>query len=335
MHNEANSAHETAGSTSQPLSDASAPSAPLPAPDSLILRTTAVSTLAAFEEYRKTSAALHNAQQQYELQLISGENFTAPGYCFPCRRHVDFLVDFLYCDNEVVDGITIPNWRERVLCPYCTLNNRIRASAQFLEETLGCAADAAIYMSEQTTPLYQYLKATHPNLVGSEYLGDKIPFGEVDPASGLRNESITRLSFADDSLDFVLSFDVFEHVPDYRKALQECCRVLKPGGRLVFTVPFRFDSQHNLVRATMDKDGQIKHLLEPEYHGDPINNAGCLCFYHFGWQILDELKRCGFKSAAAHLYWSDTLGYLGRYQVIFCAVKAQAGFWQRLFRFGR
>lgn len=310
--------------------------------DKLILQTEAFHTFAELDEHYKTSRARHKAQEQYELQLITGaDHFTAPGYCFPCGKHVKFLIDYLYSDNQTVDGIKIPNWRERLLCPRCDLNNRIRASAQFLEETLGCSRESAIYMSEQTTPLYRYLKAKYRNLIGSEYLGNKVEFGATDRDSGLRNESITKLSFPDNSFDFALSFDVFEHVPDYQKALQECFRVLKPGGRLIFTVPFRLDSHDNLVRATMDKDGNVEHLMEPEYHGDPINNAGCLCFYHFGWQMLDELKHCGFQSAAIHLYWSDTLGYLGQYQILLCAEKPggvqdalkmpKPGFWSRLF----
>jgi hypothetical protein len=37
-------------------------------------------------------------------------------------------------------------------------------------------------------------------------------------------------------------------------------------------------------------------LLEPEYHGDPLSSDGILCFYHFGWDLLEEFRRCGFRS---------------------------------------
>jgi len=294
----------------------------IPAANPLTLCTAAFSTFVDFAAYYKSMEKVFKAQRQYQMTLITGaDTFTAPGYCFPCAKHANFMIDYLYSSDEIVAGLKIPNWRERVICPDCGLNNRIRASVQFLEETLGCKPTSAIYMSEQTTPLYHHLRAKYANLVGSEYLDDRVGFGEVDAGSGLRNESITKLSFADESFDFVLSFDVFEHIPEYHKALQECFRVLKPGGRLLFTVPFRMDNQANLIRATIDAAGKVTHLLEPEYHGDPINDAGCLCFYHFGWQLLDELRNCGFTSADAHIYWSDTLGYLGQHQALFCAVK--------------
>lgn len=37
---------------------------------------------------------------------------------------------------------------------------------------------------------------------------------------------MTKLSFEDGELDLVISYDVLEHVPDYRKAISEFARVL-------------------------------------------------------------------------------------------------------------
>lgn len=45
---------------------------------------------------------------------------------------------------------------------------------------------------------------------------------------------------ADDSQDFLLLFNVLEHLYDYRVCLAESFRVLKPGGVLVGSVPFLF-----------------------------------------------------------------------------------------------
>jgi SAM-dependent methyltransferase len=46
-----------------------------------------------------------------------------------------------------------------------------------------------------------------------------------------------RLAFADHSFDIVVSSECIEHTVDPRQALAEMCRVLKPGGLLVVTVP--------------------------------------------------------------------------------------------------
>jgi SAM-dependent methyltransferase len=42
----------------------------------------------------------------------------------------------------------------------------------------------------------------------------------------------------DDSCDVVLATETLEHVPDPAVFLGEACRCLRPGGRLVLTVPF-------------------------------------------------------------------------------------------------
>jgi SAM-dependent methyltransferase len=46
-----------------------------------------------------------------------------------------------------------------------------------------------------------------------------------------------RLPFPDDCFDAVICSEVLEHIPDYRAAVGEVYRVLKPGGRLCVSVP--------------------------------------------------------------------------------------------------
>ena len=50
-------------------------------------------------------------------------------------------------------------------------------------------------------------------------------------------EDIQALSWDDGTFDLVLTSETLEHVPDPRLALRETRRVLRPGGRHVFTVP--------------------------------------------------------------------------------------------------
>jgi SAM-dependent methyltransferase len=46
-----------------------------------------------------------------------------------------------------------------------------------------------------------------------------------------------RLPIAPASLDLVTSMDSLEHIPDDNAAIAECFRILKPGGRMLITVP--------------------------------------------------------------------------------------------------
>lgn len=267
---------------------------------------------------RMTDEARRRAEFERELAR-AGETIPSSGHCCVCHQDVTFHSDLAYGFPNA-DGSLSPNWRERVVCPVCRLNNRMRAAIHFFQSQCAPQAGSALYVTEQTTPLFTWLKGHYDKTVGSEYLGTQVPFGTLD-ARGIRNESLTRLSFADASFDYILSFDVFEHIPDYLEGFRESLRCLKPGGALVFTVPFCHSADAHIVRARLSEQGEIEHILPPEYHGDPLSSAGCLCFYHFGWDLLSELRALGFSDAAAYFYWSDEFGYLGGDQLIFMARK--------------
>jgi SAM-dependent methyltransferase len=184
----------------------------------------------------------------------------------------------------------------------------MRAAIHLLQWTVSPARSARIYLSEQVTALYKWVRRRHPHAVGSEYLRDGTPRGQMNP-QGIRHEDLTALSFADEAFDVILSLEVMEHIPDFRPAFAECARILAPGGTMVLGVPFHRGPNH-LFRALVRDDGTIEHLHPPEYHGDPLDSRGCLCFHHFGWDILDFLRQAGFRHAAAYAIWSRELGYM-------------------------
>lgn len=49
----------------------------------------------------------------------------------------------------------------------------------------------------------------------------------------------TSLLFSDATFDKIYASEVLEHIPDYKKAISEMARVLKPGGCLVISTPNR------------------------------------------------------------------------------------------------
>ena len=287
------------------------------------LQSQRIDSVNAYKSYAATMPTAYPERMLSEKNLIgAGEKFTVPGYCHVCGKEVRFSVAHASGTNG--NGTRVPNWREQLICPTCGLNNRMRASVHLLEELVRPSPAARIYVAEQTTPLYHALAARYAAVTGSEYLGTGVPLGAVSP-KGIRNESLTQLTFPYNSLDCILTFDVFEHIPDYQAAFRECCRTLKPGGTLLFTAPFDQSAERNLVRAVVEPDGHVRHRLPPEYHGDPVNpEEGCLCYQVFGWGGLGELKGAGFSDAAAYVYWSKEYGYLGGEQFVFIAKKAAA-----------
>lgn len=258
----------------------------------------------------------HVYKKIYLLEEALGKQnkkrFRVKGFSYPAQAGVNFRVD-------VVEGNI--NWRESVMCPKTKLNGRMRATVHYVDFELSPSKDSNIYITEQLTPLYKFLRKKYNNVTGSEYLGQEYEPGYIN-RKGIRHEDATKLSFKDGEMDYYLSLDCFEHIPDFMSGFAEAYRILKPGGMMLWTVPFASQSHKNIIRATVAADGAIVHHAAEEYHGNPTRpGKGILCYTHFGWEMLDQLKSMGFKDAYAITYWSDSLGYYDGNQILFCAVK--------------
>jgi SAM-dependent methyltransferase len=115
--------------------------------------------------------------------------------------------------------------------------------------------------------------------------------------NGVQCQDVQRLTYASASFDICTSTEVFEHVPEDAKAFSEVFRVLRPSGILVFTVPLH-DGRETLERAVLMPTGQVKHLLPPQYHGDPVGDCRrILAFRTYGQDVTDRLRNAGFAAA--------------------------------------
>src|SRR5210317_317537 len=243
----------------------------------------------------------------------SGSPGVLPGQCAVCGVNVDFVIE------QLNDGSTV-NWRETLKCPQCGMINRWRGCLHLFEAVCMPFSEDRVYLTEALSPVCEKLETRLPLLVSSEFLPGAAPGELVEMHSGpVRHEDVTQLSFEDRSLETILSFDVLEHVPDYRKALSEFHRVLVKGGQLLISVPFNFRKE-TLVRAIVKDDGTIEHLVEPCYHGDPLSAGGVLSYYDFGMDLLADLGRAGFSERFVVCYSDSGWGYLEK-NVVFLARK--------------
>lgn len=154
-------------------------------------------------------------------------------------------------------------------------------------------AQKAVYEMSSRGPLFDYMKRTAGHFTFSEFYDDVAP-GEYK--GEIQCQDVQRLTFADNSFDLCTSTEVFEHVPDDHAGFREVLRVLRPDGQFVFTVPLT-ESAVTVERAVV-LDGNIKHLMSPEYHGDTIRGFGnVLCFRNYGLDILERLRSAGFRQA--------------------------------------
>lgn len=199
-----------------------------------------------------------------------------------------------------IDGDAL---RESIRCTCCYALGRSQAVAQVLLDRFGTGAQESLAELLRTAP---QLRVHELGFVGgiadtlrgwsgystSEYFDD-VPLGSPGPY-GVRCEDVTRLTYADESFDIVLSQDVMEHVPDPRQGFAETFRVLRPGGAHIFTIPQDRDLRHSVTRTRLGPAG-LEHLLPAAYHGDPVRQEGALVFTDFGLDVPDLMERAGFR----------------------------------------
>jgi SAM-dependent methyltransferase len=244
--------------------------------------------------------------------ITSGKSKKILGFCQVCKLPTFFLLDSLYSDNN---GI---NFRERMVCRICRLNNRQRFLLGETLKRIKPYENCKIYLYEKVTSFYEALAKRCPNIIGSEYLGSQYEGGTV--INGIQHEDSTCLSFPDESFDMALSLDVFEHVFDLEKSFKEAFRILKPMGRMIFSIPFYIEKDITEKRAEMI-DGNIIFLKEPQYHGNPISEKGSLVVYDISWDCFDMVKKCGFSDVYLVAGYSRITGNIGSLQYFFEAIK--------------
>lgn len=246
------------------------------------------------------------------------------------QRHLPGVLRAICAHCETVTELRIEihdeqpaNWRETLRCERCGLINRWRLAIHLFQLLSPKLPEKPIYITEQLTPLFSAFRQRYPEVIGSEYHGPDCQGGQIVNHHGIptRHEDVTALSLEDASVSLIGCFDVLEHVPDYLPSLAEFHRVLEPGGTLVISVPMNLESETNIARAVIDPDGSIRHLLEPQYHGDPVRAEGVLCYHEFGWELLDQLRAAGFTEAVLWTVWAPEFGYLGSFQPFYIARK--------------
>lgn len=281
------------------------------------------------EEYRhfqQQEVRMIASRREYEASLLpkdgGKQEFQSSGYCYLCASKQSMVTSFLYSTTNEPNSIHFPNWREHLACASCNLPNRVRASIHIFLQEFEPNPNARIYITERNTLLFEWLMPRFKNLIGSEYFGDYVGRGEF--YGGVRNENLERLSFQSRSFDFLLSFDVLEHVSNPVRAFAEMYRVLQNGGWLIFTAPANLDKYDTIIRAELLSDGRILHHMLPEYHGNPVDReGGALCYRYFGWDVMDMMCEAGFRRPFLFHYWSEQFGYLGPDQVLFVAQKPE------------
>ncbi len=193
--------------------------------------------------------------------------------------------------------------REGYACPNCRFPIRWRDQASIILDEFskgrsislpnlvasGRLDGVTIYEPALHGPFVNAFKKL-PRYVRSYYWPDR-PLGEAD-ANGIRNEDITKLTFADNSFDLVVTSDVMEHVYDFKGAFAEVLRVLKPGGIHVFSIPNAWPFPDATEARVEIVDG-VEHHIKPAHYHRAGDGTPCIVYTDFGADLIDTIDTLG------------------------------------------
>lgn len=128
--------------------------------------------------------------------------------------------------------------------------------------------------------LVKHLRAKGFDVTGTEMNGQYIETAKIQNGVDIVRMAGDKLAFPDGTFDVVLSFDVFEHIPDTDQHLQEVARVLKPEGHYLFGTPNKIT---NIPFEILKERSFTKYK---EYH----------CSLHTYGELKERLAKNGFKS---------------------------------------
>ena len=220
------------------------------------------------------------------------------GVCHACGKLSEFAT------QEVLPTPLVETWgltpdmrtamdrRESRACQFCGSSFRARQLARALVELYGEHGEASLaelvraehFRSMKILGLDLELLAmleACPGFSRSPYITSLIP---------VRGLPDLGLPFADASLDLVVTSDVLEHIPRYRRVLDEVRRVLRPSGRFVTIQPVIL-SRRTVTRCVVAEDGTVRHLLPASYHCRGADDS--LVFVEFGIDFLDDVRAAG------------------------------------------
>lgn len=102
----------------------------------------------------------------------------------------------------------------------------IAALSSGLVLDIGCSEQK---LRKYLTEKCQYIGLDYPDTANAMYKTTPTIYGDAQ-----------KLSFGDNTFDVISFMEVLEHLPNPEIAVQECCRVLKPNGKLFFSMPFLY-----------------------------------------------------------------------------------------------
>jgi hypothetical protein len=195
------------------------------------------------------------------------------------------------------------------ICPICECGTMFRSHHEWFRDQLLCAScgsipreRAVMLVLNAERPNWRSLRIHESSPVDrgtsvklrhecAGYVPTQYFLG-VEPGTlhnNVRCENLEQQTFSDECFDVIVTQDVMEHVFQPATVYREVYRTLRSGGVYIHTTPIYKAMTESIRRAERLADGSIRHLKEPEYHGNPIDEGGALVTFHWGYDLPDMI----------------------------------------------
>lgn len=180
-----------------------------------------------------------------------------PYYCPCCDTHLIRFIDIGFDRKPTLyNPARYHGIDQNVICPVCISLPRHRILIEWMEEHKAWMKNKKILHFAQESSLRLWMDR-------NGLAADTADL--YHPADLKLNIEATGLP--DDSYDMIICNHVLEHVSDYRKALSELHRILRPGGKLILSFPVdrKLNSVYEDPSITSESErilhfGQMDHL---------------------------------------------------------------------------
>lgn len=199
-------------------------------------------------------------------------NFPPKRYCPICEQSSLYFLPASRIAKLVFHYLPDGRFKD-AQCPYCSSAARQRLFFYWITKNLPPPSPQRVLHIGPggVTTLISKMK----DLFGNGYVTTDL----CHPAAQVLSD-ITSLAFPSEVFDIIYCSHVLEHVRDDRKAMQECRRVLRFGGRAIFMVPVASEKTFEDWTITDPSErakvfGRKDHvrLYGPDFH-DRLSDAG-------------------------------------------------------------
>lgn len=158
------------------------------------------------------------------------------------------------------------------LCPLCRSRERHRLFKLWIDRRGGIGPGMSVLHFAPEPMFEPMLRSLAGSYVTADFMRSKVD----------RKLNIEALELEEATFDLVIAHQILEHV-DHLKALAECFRVLRPGGRLVVTTPI-IESWE----TTYENPAVVSPRERALHYGQKDH------LRYFGRDLKDQMRAAGF-----------------------------------------